>query len=576
MTVLCNDVFILTESRSSSACSGTGLSALPSTIPSSFQSNPLFMKFLMSQRQSDLSSVGGFSNVESGSQPDVDNSSQRRNSLNSDLSEAVSTAEDNVVRNSGALFSKSLDVLSGSTETINSSQSFSKKERNTPVNSPQESAEFKSGRKDIDDEIVARESINLTNSISLLNKPLDKVGFVTLDALMKGDTDIGKLLNKSLESIGKGIIPEGASPLHKQTSNDSQMSVQSGERQPERVRERRDSSFSISSDGGSDSEKRKVSMKYMGTLPGGMNYDAFVKQMSQENKNKSVMFTVLSSPEMSSQLRRTPDSAMKVPQFQKPLDSTIVQECGDTGSTKTLTDINDVESQSARSDVESQSARSTFSLGEQIKRMCEGQGLEDEQNLDLQTPRTGTDTFDEVTPRPTNLETNCDNYTKYEGTLLTKLRQSPVKECSVMLRDISPSKKTEDFISPTKPDSPKTVIQEAGSPVRKRLKSKKERNQMSRRKQKESFILVSDTNSDSENVSMGSGRGRPTLRATTCSEEEIVLSGSEDVTPRPSMLDRQKSLLDEVQLETPSDSCEDKSHRDTSFRMMATTDNRDV
>lgn len=521
----------------------------------------------MSQRQSDLSSVGGFSNVESGSQPDVDSATQRRGSLTS-VSDVVSTGDDNIIQNSGALFSRSLDVLSGSTETITSSQGFSGKETVTAASSLEMSSEKKTGGIDASAEKEHGESIDSTNSISFLNKPLDKVGFVTLEALMKGDTDIGKLLNKSLESIEKGVIPEGASPLHKQASNESQLSRKSEDKQASLVCGRRDSSFSISSDGGSDSEKRKVSMKYMGTLPEGMNYEAFVKQMSQENKNKSLMFTVFSSPEVNSQLRRTPDAGLKALPLPKPAESALGKECGyksDSNSTRTLTDVNDVESQSARS---------TYSLGEQIKRMCERQQTLEDQKLDVQTPRTGTETTDDVTPRPSGINSNHDSGIKLDGVPLSKYRERPIKDCSVVLQGLSQDKKKLNTNSPRKQDSPKTVItQDAGSPVRKRLKSKKERDQMSRRKQKESFILQSDTNSEGEKGSLGSSqRGRQTLRTTTRSEEELVQSGSEDVTPRLNPLDRQRSLLDDVQLETPSDSCEDKSQRATAAAALTSSD----
>lgn len=510
------------------------------------------MKFLMSQRQSDLSSVGGFSNVESGSQPDDDRTCQRRGSVNSNVSGTVS-AEEARIRNSGALFSKSLDVLSGSTETITSSQGGFK---DTAADLSKTSSEFQQSQGVSE----ARESMNSSNSISFLNKPLDKVGFVTLENLMKGDNDIGKLLNKSLESIEKGTIPEGASPLLKQASNESQLSRQSGDKQAGGVRERRDSSFSISSDGGSDSERRKVSMKYMGTLPEGINYESFVKQMSAENKNKSLMFTFFSSPEVNSQLKRTPDAGLKTPPIQKILDSPIA-EAGyksDTNSNRTLTDLNEIESQSAVS---------TFSLGEHIKRICDGQSQISDQRLDIQTPRTGTDTVDDATPRPSNEKEKLESDIKVGGVCLANHRESPVKDCSVILKDCVANQKGEGLSSTNnvnkRETSPKTISHDAGSPGRKRLKSKKERDQMSRRKQKESFILPSDTNSEGENGSTSSvQKTRLSPKLTIRSEEEIVLSGSEDITPRPVLdMDRKKSLLDEVQLETPSDSCEDKINR---------------
>lgn len=536
------------------------LGSLPASLPSRFApDHPVMVKFLMSQFQSDVSSVRGSSNVESGSQPDVDNVIQRHGSLTSVTSEVMSAGDENIVKNNGGLFSTFLDVLSGSTETVTSSQGLSSKETVTAARSLKISNELKPDGKNAVSDQEPRESINSANSISFINKPLDKVGFVTLEALMNGDTDIGKLLNKSLESIERGVIPEGASLLQKQASNGSQFSGHSEEKEADLTCNRRDSSFSISSDGGSDLEKKKVSMKYMGTLPEGMNYEAFVKHMSQENKDKSLMFTVFSSPEVSSRLRRAPDTGLKSPPLLKLLAGATGQDCGyrsDTNSTRTLTDINDVESQSAKS---------THSLGEQIKQMCDRQKSMDDQTLDIQTPITGTETMDDVTPRPSGRNLKHDSGLKIDGLPLSQYREIPVKDCSVILQEYTSASKRDP---PTKQESQKNVSPDTGSPVRKRLKSKKERDQMSRRKQKESFILQSDTNSDGENASIGSSpRWRQTLRTTTRSEEELVQSGSEEITPRPSQVDRQRSLLDEVQLETPSDSCEDKAQRASAISM---------
>lgn len=552
MSFVVNQVYclLIPESRSSSACSQTAgtTTGVQSQIPSQFGDNPVFMKFLMSQRQSDLSSVGGFSNVETGSQPDL----ERRGSLNSNESERILVSEQATVQKNRTLFSQSIDALSGSTDTITSSQGV------TAAYSPKTSGEFQDIANTSKVQPEPTESINSNNSVSFLNRPLDKVGFVTLEALMKGDTDIGKLLNRSLESIEKGTIPAGASPLHKQDGNMGAPGAQSMNAKPKGVRERRDSSFSISSDGGSDSEKRKVSMKYMGTLPEGMDCETFVRQMSEENKNKSLMFTVFTSPEANTQLRRTPDSGLRAPTVSKQVDRLTLPEYeykSDTNSTKTLTDTNELN--------ESQSARSTYSLGEQIKRMCDGQNVTGNQKLEMQTPRSGSEAVDDLTPRASNEK--HDSGIKLDGVLLENLKKtcSPIKECSVVLQDCSPVKPGQDFNIPAKWDSPKTVVQDTGSPVRKRLKSKKERDQMSRRKQKESFILQSDTNSESENVNMSpSQRAKVSLRFTTRSEEELLLSGSEDVTPRPAVVaEGRKSLLDEVQLETPSDSCEDRTRK---------------
>ncbi|XP_052270977.1 uncharacterized protein LOC127871814 isoform X2 [Dreissena polymorpha] len=559
---------LLEDSRSSSACSQTGAGSLPLHLTSQYADNLVMAKFLMS-RPSDLSSVGGYSNVESGSQPDLDLPGQRRGSLTSSTSEPLSAGDLNAKKSNTAslLFSKSLDVLTGSTETVTSShskgfecQDFDRTPRASVESGPKE--QHVSADKGV---LEKKESVNKKNSLSLINPPLDKVGFVTLEALMKGDTDIGKLLNKSIESIEKGIIPKGASPLPQQLSNETDSR---GLGLAGRVRERRDSSFSIGSDG-SDTERRKVSMKYMGTLPEGMNYESFVRHMSQENKNKNLMFTVFSSPEAVSQLRRTPDAGSKTPTVLSNPASQLPTETGyrsDTNSTKTLTDANDGEDRSIIS---------TFSLGAEIKRICDGHGkqTDGENKLDMVTQRSGTDTLDDLTPRALQDELSLpwSSDVKYTGIRVDHVHESPVRDCSVNLERIDTdsypvlTQILETPLKSSKSPPPPLIIGEAPSPTRKRLKSKKERDQMSRRKQKESFILNSDTDCDADTGTNVPGtRSRLSFKCASRSEEDLVQSGSEAGTPRipektkppqgPQGLKR--SLLDEVQLEpeTPSDS----------------------
>lgn len=520
---------LLEESRSSSACShSTPTAGLLGSLTQMQLENPVLLKFLMSQRQSDLSSVGGYSNVESGSQPDSERNPQRRGSFTSSISEAGPMPSVSQTNQESQLFSKSIEAVSGSSDTLTSVFLNAAGDKNVEEQRRSD-GDLAHTRSQNDD------NINSTNSISMLNKPLEHVGFVTLDALMRGDGDIGKLLNKSLESIEKGTIPEGASPLHKQTSNESRDSSAGH-------RERRDSTFSL--DTGSDSERKSVSLKYMGTLPEGTDYESIVRQVSQENKNKNLMITVLSSPEAMSQFRRTPDAGSTP--VVRPKEVHLALEAGykSDGSSKT----NSTHTLTHMSDLESHSARSTFSLGEQIKRFC------DNQNVDVETQRAEKDGSALHSEKNEIKDTNV----KFDGTPLSDLRTSPVKDCFVKLNKLESSER----------NSPKTVMHDFNSPVRKKLKSKKERDQMSRRKQKESFILQSDTNSEGENESRSSNKIHIPPRLTTKSDEDLVLSGSEDRTPRPveaAELKRSRSLLDEVQLETetPSDSCEDRSASQT-------------
>lgn len=519
------------DSRSSSACSqGTLNAGLLGSLTQLELDNPVLMKFLMSQRQSDLSSVGGFSNVESGSQPESEVYPQRRSSLTSTMSESVPFSVENQANHESQLFSKSVEAVSGSTDTVVSVLSNATADKSPGEPKQNESEAAKASFTD------NSTGINPTNSISMLNRPLERVGFVTLAALMKGDGDIGKLLNKSLESIEKGTIPEGASPLQKQASNDSMGSLKTSQR------ERRDSTFSI--DTGSDSERKSVSLKYIGTMPEGIDYESIVRQVSQENKNKSLMITVLSSPEAVSNFRRIPDAGSTPVVRPKEGPASLALDMGyksdgssKTNSTQTLTHL---------SDLESQSARSTFSLGEQIKRMCDGQ------NIDAETPRA--EKGDTEVSSSNRIPESIDTEVKIDGIYLKDLRNSPVKDCYVKL----------DKFQPDDRSSPKTLMHDVSSPVRKKLKSKKERDQMSRRKQKESFIILSDTNSEGENASRGLNKSPLPSRLASKSEEDLVQTGSEDRTPRPAEvleMKRSRSLLDEVQLETEthSDSCEDRT-----------------
>ncbi|XP_060594264.1 uncharacterized protein LOC132748670 [Ruditapes philippinarum] len=543
-------LMLLEESRSSSACSQTYMTPnILSSLTREQLDNPVLVKFLMSQRQSDLSSVGGYSNVESGSQPDSERNPERRSSLTSNMSEPMTFPAGTKDSN---LFSKSIEAVSGSSDisaSVSVKASADKLSGLSENQKPKENDGMKTS--------TEYTSINSTNSISMLNKPLDRVGFVTLDALMKGDGDIGKLLNRSLESIEKGTIPAGASPLQKLSS------CESNETPGTVSRERRDSTFSL--DTGSDSEKKSVSLKYMGTLPEGTNYESLVRQVSQDNKNKPLMITLFSSPEAMSQLRKTPDAGSTPVVRSKEGHSRVDVGYKSDGSSKT----NSTVTLTHMSDMESHSARSTFSLGEQIKRMCDGYNCE--QGMEVETPRgEQVDSALQSTKVSGSKEYKLEDF-KISDVSTRKLRSSgdtlkdesvpssrnsPIKDCYVKL----------EKIDGTEMSSLKHPTTDYGSPIRKRLKSKKERDQMSRRKQKELFILQSDTNSEGESENKFANRLNLPSRLSSKSEEDLVQTGSEDRTPRPEMkkiseISRSRSLLDEVQLETetPSDSCEDRS-----------------
>ena len=497
----------------------------------------------------------------------------RRGSFTSNITEPVSITADmtprqeNTTRSSddGKLLTQSVELLSGSAASIRtlcSENIDNLGDQNTET-----------GTKDKDPVLTSTDNTKRLsqNSFSFINTPLEKSGFVTLDELMSGNSDIGKLLQRSLESdyklpsceienSGIGLSAKDSSPT--KVIND----VNTGRTRVER--ERRDSMMSAGSDdilmSGSDMEKRsgKVSMKYMGTIPDGVNYTDFMKQLASDGKTKPVMYTVVTSPDAVSQLKKLSDSGLgtgsvssqSVPQ--SSIGEKLTSEAKEVGyrsegslksnTTGTLT-INDA-------DFESQSVKSTYSLGEQIKRMCEGQNPE-------------TDNQKQLSPRLVSNEDRILEDMSKTGASVSNSRvndgaQSPSRrmlQSEIHRHDTDKSSKMQT--TGVTHDLPPNDL----SPTRKKLKTKKERDRTSRRKQKEEFILESssDTNSvDDEPLSLYLQMG---LKQPSLPEEDLVATGSEDqnkgVTVDQSNQKVKRSLLDEVQLETetPSDSCEDRN-----------------
>ena len=462
---------------------------------------------------------------------------------------------------------QSVELLSGSAASVRTLQSDHVENRAGPVydqvlrNTMKEMKEKDPVRTGID---TRASQLGTQTSFSFINTPLDKGGFVTLEELMNGNSDIGKLLQRSLECGDKLPVTEveksGAQTLSK--DNDQLKPVNDFGR-PVGERERRDSLMSAGSDdivmSGSDIEKRsgKVSMKFMGTIPDGVKYSDFMKQLASDSKTKPVMYTVVTSPVAVSQLKKFSDSGLgtgslssqSVPQSTD--EKHLTSEVKDAGyrsegsnTTGTLT-INEL-------DFESQSVKSTYSLGEQIKRMCEGQNPEND-NLQLQTPRS-------ISEGEKTLEDDSKGGASVSNVGEIKAPQSPSRK---MLQSEfnrhETSKGNKMLASGVTHDLPLTD----SSPTRKKLKTKKERDRKSRRKQKEEFILESSSDTNSvEDEPHSSLKLKMGLRQPSVPEEDLVATGSEDQkTGDQSDPKVKKSLLDEVQLETetPSDSCEDRN-----------------
>ena len=403
------------------------------------------------------------------------------------------------------------------------------------------------------------------NSFSFINSPLDNAGFVTLESLMNQTSDIGKLLQRSLEAE-KTKLDCGKDTALQDTRDGSQPKIGNDQNRLVGERERRDSFMSTGSDdivvSGSDIEKLsgKVSMKYMGTIPDNVNYTEFMKQIASDSKSKSVMYTVVTSPEAVSQLQKFSDSGLGT----GSLTSQGLSSQGDKGlpvegkdqgnnsegsgnTTGTLT-IGDM-------DFESQSVKSTYSLGEQIKRMCAGQNPDTPEppKSNIGQNKAFTNDSDKglfktdaniVPPQSPSRKMLQSEITRQENLKSNKLQTTG------LTHELSPGEM---------------------SPTRKRLKSKKERDRKSRRKQKEEFILESSSDTNSvEEESLPSLKSQMILRQPSVPEEDLlVITGSEDgkktkektKTGEESDQLVKKSLLDEVQLETEtqSDSCEDRT-----------------
>ena len=471
----------------------------------------------------------------------------------------------------GRFLTQSVDLLSGSAPSVRSSN-LKLDIRATEQISDKHLRDIGSGEK-MKDGVVNQTGIEnksdskmeSQNSFSFINSPLDNAGFVTLESLMNQTSDIGKLLQRSLEAE-KTKFDSGKETLGSlQGARDSsQPKLGNDQNRPGGERERRDSFMSTGSEdivvSGSDIEKLsgKVSMKYMGTIPDNVNYTEFMKQIASDSKTKSVMYTVVTSPEAVSQLQKFSDSGLGTGSLtsqglSSQGDKGLATEGKGTGNnsegsgksntTGTLT-IGDM-------DFESQSVKSTYSLGEQIKRMCVGQ------NPDTPEP-------------PKSVQEGDKAFTNESDKGLSKTDTNIAPPQSPSRKMLQSEFTRQEQLKSSKLQTtglPHELSPGETSPTRKKLKSKKERDRKSRRKQKEEFILESSSDTNSvEEESLPSLKSQMILRQPSVPEEELlVITGSEDgkKTKASDESDQmvKKSLLDEVQLETEtqSDSCEDRT-----------------
>ena len=475
----------------------------------------------------------------------------------------------------GKFLTQSVDLLSGSAPSARSSNLKWDKNDSEPVSDKHlrgtvAGEQMKGGIVNQSDAKNRSDSkMELQNSFSFINSPLDKAEFVTLEDLMNQTSDIGKLLQRSLETE-KTKLESGTEKLGslQDPKDNSQSKLMNDQIRTAGERERRDSLMSTGSDdivaSGSDIEKLsgKVSMKYMGTIPDNVNYTEFMKQIASDSKTKSVMYTVVTSPEAFSQLKKFSDSGLGTGSLSSQglsnanvADKVMSIEGKDTGyksegsikstTTGTLT-TGDI-------DFESQSVKSTYSLGEQIKRMCEGQNPD--------TPET-----------PKSVAEGDKAFTNESDKRLSKIDTDNAPPQSPSRKMLQTEFTRQENLKSSKMQTtglPLDLSHGETSPTRKKLKTKKERDRKSRRKQKEEFILESSSDTNSvEEEQASSLKSKMILRQPSLPEEDILVTGSEDgkKSKTADQSDQmKKSLLDEVQLETEtqSDSGDDRKKGQT-------------
>ncbi|KAK3591271.1 hypothetical protein CHS0354_004317 [Potamilus streckersoni] len=552
--------------------------------------NPMLMKYLMSQRQHQFeiaSSVDGFSGVESGSQAELEkdptqcevNLGDRRGSFTSDISSVTqdekhigaSTVpgktfkkedsqlkfEQQSIHPSGAvdlMTDQSLEILSGSsTCSIHSSK--------PPA--------VESLRKDLEKK---------TSEEGTSNPQLALAGFVTLDSLLKNNAEIGKVFQKSLKGKDFSMV---LSPTSTVGPKKGALSEQN------KIKHNKEQAKELLSDdcvvhSGSDVEKPlkapMISMKYMGSLQSeGLDTETLRQQIIGESKSsKQLTYTLLTSHDALEQLKKLSSesgmgTSVSLTQSQTVSHTTTV----DTAKIITRRDPKGAQHADNDSNLDCLSIVSACSLGEKIKQICDSHAKY-EDNLSQEpsgdTPRSGS----QSDPDKTLVEEDLDKNLEERG---SSASAGIVKDCFVLLDrlDVDCSKPilvSELEARSSKFKKPKSHSVDLGkaqsghnrartpSPMRKKLKTKRERDTQSRRKKKEDFILESssDVNSaEEEDVMSRSGDSGQKLGCE--GQKDVTLSRAPGNVPTEGNMGLEmtmkKSLLDEVELETPTDSTDE-------------------
>ncbi|KAL3872756.1 hypothetical protein ACJMK2_035960 [Sinanodonta woodiana] len=547
--------------------------------------NPMLMKYLMSQQQQQFetaSSIDGFSGVESGSQAELEkdptqcqvNLKDRRGSFTSDIS-SVTQDDKHIgassvpgktfkkgenqlklgqqpIRPSGAvelMTDQSLEILSGSsTCSIHSSK--------PPA--------AESLRKDLE---------KRTSEEATSNPQLTLAGFVTLDSLLKNNTEIGKVFQKSLKGKDFAMI------LNPNSTVGPKKGASSEQNEIKHSKEQIQAKESVSDDfvhSGSDVEKPpkapRISMKYMGSLPSeGLDTETLRQQIIGESKSsKQLTYTLLTSHDALEQLKKlSSESGMGT--------SVSLSQTTTVDTAKHFT-RRGAEHADNDSNLDCLSIVSACSLGEKIKQICDRHAKEEDntsQEPRLDTPRSGS----QSDPDKTLVEEDLDKNLAESG---SSASTGIVKDCFVVLDRLNVGCSKPVLVSeiearssrikkpkshsidldklPSKSGDNSCLRARTPSPMRKKLKTKRERDTQSHRKKKEGFILESssDVNSaEEEDVTLKPGDSGQKLRL----EEQNNLSrtpGSEPTeTNMGPDLTFKKSLLDEVELETPTDSADE-------------------
>lgn len=324
---------------------------------------------------------------------------------------------------------------------------------------------------------------------------LKKVGFVTLNSLLKpSEFETSGNLAKMLSSE--------ASSLEEFLSGLSDSDSARKERKPnkgKKVRRSKRLNLEQNTPKEKEDENKKfshVNVKFMGTLPNMIDKDSFLKEIGGGKQPDKLSYMVVDSGHSQDVLQKLQsiigtggESATKDNHVESVSSVTTQSSVGDTK----LMDL-DYKSESSCGKSESlivhhetdsnyESIASNCSLGEKIRRYC-------------RSNNSGSRKRKEVSIEHSDTDSDLDKTLKDEDATPVKGE----KASSVMLPKLAPSNECEVPVvgsSPTIDIVPDEYLSGAVSPSRKRLKTKKERDRKSVRKQKEEYIIDSSSDANS-------------------------------------------------------------------------------